>query len=435
MRARVTNHKGDETMRFSTVVASICTVLLLIGCAGQHGSLMKQAERSYQANDYEAALRATVRALKLKPDYEKAQNLVLTFFNAAVERRQNNIKVLEAAANKFKWDNIVAEYQGLIEINDLVKNLPPLVHKETKRPIIFDIKDYSNQLGKALENAADAHYQEGIRIAASADDVDTQKRAAKEFKMVERFVRGYKDAQSRYEKSRSAGMKRIAFIPFEDRSGKRLLYGSLSEAVTDAVISNLLGDPSAVEFLQLISRSELERVVQEQNLSLTGLIDEKSAQEIGNVLGVHEIVTGQINQIIYSRPQTITSRYSNKATIRERRGTYIDNEGKERPRYVDVPVSAMVTKYQRKGSAAISGSYKIINVRTAQITQSTSFSPKHVFEVAWGTFSGDKRALSSESERLCLRSEPFTPSEQEMVQEAQKKLVGELSSAIKKYAR
>ena len=54
-------------MRFSTIV--ICTVMLFIGCAGQHGAWMKLAENSYQANDYEAALEAAVRALKLKPDF------------------------------------------------------------------------------------------------------------------------------------------------------------------------------------------------------------------------------------------------------------------------------------------------------------------------------------------------------------------------------
>ena len=426
-------------MRFSTIV--ICTVLFLIGCAGQHGAWMKLAEKNYQTNDYEAALEATVRSLKLKPDYEKAQNLVLIFFNAAVEKRENYIKALNAATAKFKWDNIVVEYLMLIEINNLVKNLPPLVHKQTKQPITFDIKDYSNQLGKALENAAEAHYQEGIRIADSADDVDTQKRAAKEFKMVERFVQGYKDAQSRYEKSRSAGIKRVAIIPFEDKSGNRrqlygtLSYGAISEAVTDAVVSNILGDPSAVEFLQLISRDEVERVLNEQNLSLTGILDEGTAQNIGEILGVHEIVTGQINQIIYSAPQTITSRYSDKATISKRQGTYIDEKGKEQSRYVEIPVSAMVIKYQRRSSAAISGSYKIINVRTAQIMQSNAFSPKYVFEAVWGKCTGDEDALSSESARLCSMSEPFTPSQQEMVLEAQKILTYELSSAIKKYAR
>ena len=187
--------------------------------------------------------------------------------------------------------------------------------------------------------------------------------------------------------------------------------------------------------MQLISRDEVERVLNEQNLSLTGILDEGTAQNIGEILGVHEIVTGQINQIIYSAPQTRTSRYRENSKIRVRRGTYIDEKGKEQPRYVDVPVSAIVTKYQRQGSAAISGSYKIINVRTAQIMQSNAFSPKYVFEGVWGRFDGDKRALDRESERLCSMDEPFTPSQQEMVLEAQKKLISELSLAIKNYAR
>ena len=129
------------------------------------------------------------------------------------------------------------------------------------------------------------------------------------------------------------------------------------------------------------------------------------------------------------------SSYRKEVKISVQRGTYIDEEGKEQPRYVDVPVSAKVFRYRRMSSAAISGSYKIINVRTAQIMHSNAFSPKYIFEGVWGKMEGDKRALDRESERLCSMDEPFTPSQQEMVLEAQKKLISELSSALKNYAR
>ena len=76
-----------------------------------------------------------------------------------------SISTLEGTSDKFRWDQIVAEYKGLVEINALVKNLPPLIHKKTKQRITFDTRDYTNELAEASNNAAEAHYQEGILIA------------------------------------------------------------------------------------------------------------------------------------------------------------------------------------------------------------------------------------------------------------------------------
>ena len=198
-----------KNLLFPSFLTGLRIVLLLLcitGCAGKHGKLMESAQASYRVNDYEAALRDAVMALKHKPDYEKAQNFAPTFFKAAVEARQNKIKNLQASSNKFRWDGLVAEYKGLIEINGLVKSLPPLIHKKTKQRITFETADYSTPLRQASESAAEVHYQEGVRIADSGSDVETQKRAAKEFKTAQEFVPGYKDAGIRYDQSRQAGI-------------------------------------------------------------------------------------------------------------------------------------------------------------------------------------------------------------------------------------
>ena len=143
-------------MKNLSILTLMCVSLFLTGCASKHGNLMKSAQANYQTNQYEAALHDAVAALRLKPNYDKAQDFVVTFFNAAVEVRKNKIKTLEATSNRFKWDGIVVEYNGLIEINNLVRNLPPtaLVHKKTKQRITFERKDYMDQFSEASEKAA-----------------------------------------------------------------------------------------------------------------------------------------------------------------------------------------------------------------------------------------------------------------------------------------
>lgn len=424
---------------FLTLLSAIFAAVCLTGCAGQAGKLMNSAQANYQANDYEAALRDTVMALKHKPNYEKAQNFVPTFFNAAVEARQRKLKTLESTSDKFRWDGIVAEYKGLVEINSLVKNLPPLIHKKTKQRITFDTRDYTSELADASNNAAEAHYQEGIRIADSGSDIETQKRAAKEFKAVEEFVPGYKDARTRYQQARSAGVKRIAILTFEDKSGKSHKYGALSDTITDEIISAVLKDASAREFLEIISRDQLNRIMAEQNLGFTGRFDEKTVAGIGEVAGVHELVIGQITNIFYTEPNPESSTYNRKRTVRKQTGTerYVDKNGntKTRPKYSDVPISARVTHYQVASDATIVGSYKILDVKTAAIKDVKNFDIKQEFAAQWATFSGDQNALHDVDITLYNKGKKDPPTEEQMVFDAANKLAGELANALKAYAR
>lgn len=429
-----------KNLRVLTVLTLMCTVLLT-GCATKHGDLMKSAQLHYQSNDYEAALNDAVAALKLKPDYDKAQDFVVTFFNGAVEVRENKINSLEATPSKFKYDGIVAEYKGLIEINNLVKNLPPtaLVHKKTKQRLVFNIKDYTLQLNAASEKAAEVHYQEGILIAASGNDVDTQKMAAKEFKKAGEYVLGYKDSSIRYEESRRAGVKKMAILPFEDKSGKAHLYGALSETITDLIIDSVINDPSAREFLDLVSRDQLERVMEEQHLGLTGLVDAQTAASLGQVLGVHEIVVGKITDILHVGARTRTKQIPQSGTIRVASGTetYTDSSGKVRTRtkYVDKKVSATVTHHMRESSASITGSYQILDAQTAVIKTSGRFSEKSEFKAEWGTHTGDKAALDRTYTALCNVEEQFAPTDDEMVRELAEKLSNQLAEHFKAYAR
>lgn len=413
--------------------------LYLTGCAGKAGKMMDSAQASYQANDYESALRDSVNALREKPNYERAQNFVTTFFNAAVDARKSSIKSLETSPDKFRWDQIVVDYKALIQINTSVKNLPPLIHKKTKQRITFNTQDYSNELNKASEQAAEAHYQEGLQIAASGSDVETQKRAAKEFKRVEEFVRGYKDVVSQYAKARSAGVKKMAILTFEDKSGKARRYGSLDEIITDEIMSAVLNDSSAIEFLEIISRDQLEQIMAEQNLGFTGRFDENTVAGIGNVEGVHELVVGQITAIIYTPPRRNKENWVSDATIRVKTGTerYVDKNGKTqtRDKYSDRKISANVIHHKVESSVKIVGSYKIIDVKTGQLKGSQNFDKLHEFKADWARFTGDKGALSRNDKILAAKKEQAPPVEDQMALDAAKILATELADNLKEYAR
>ncbi|MDE0010353.1 MAG: hypothetical protein OXU36_04375 [Candidatus Poribacteria bacterium] len=320
---------------------------------------MESAQANYRVNDYEAALRDAVMALKHKPDYEKAQNFAPTFFNAVVEVRQRKIKTLESSSDKFRWDGLVAEYKGLIEINALVKSLPPLIHKKTKQRITFETQDYSVPLRQVSEQAAEAHYQEGIRIADSGSDVETQKRAAKEFKAAQGFVPGYKNADDRYEQAKSAGVKRMAIFTFESADEDAYKYGGLLETITDDIIASVLNNDDAREFLDIISQEEVEAIMAERHFGFSERFDDTIFAGIGQAAGVHELVIGKITRLSYAPARTKSKSISRKRMLKIPAGKYVDEKGRTRTRYTDKRISATFTHYTIESSVTLTGSYKI----------------------------------------------------------------------------
>lgn len=424
-----------KNLFFPSFLIVVFALLWLTGCAGKHGKLMESAQASYRVNDYEAALRDTVMALKHKPDYEKAQNFAPTFFNAAVEVRQRKIKTLESSSNKFRWDGLVAEYKGLIEINGLVKSLPPLIHKKTKQRITFETQDYSVPLRQASEQAAETHYQEGIQIADSAEDAETQKRAAKEFKKVQEFVPAYKDAAIRYEQARSAGVKRMAIFTFEDESNKAHQYGGLLNTITDNIIANVLNNDDAREFLDIISREEVEAIMAEQNFGFSERFDNTTFAGIGQVAGVHELVIGKITRLTYTPARTKNKPFSRKRTLKIPAGEYVDEKGRTRTRYTDKKISATFTHHTIESSVTLTGSYQIIDVKTAKVNKFENFTIKHDFSAEWGSSRGDEDALERVDKQLILRGEQEAPLEENMVFDAGEKLSTKLSEKLIAYAR
>ncbi|MBC8421028.1 MAG: hypothetical protein H8E10_20825 [Desulfobacterales bacterium] len=411
-------------------------LLVIFGCAAltQYGKLEKSARQYYIRGSYDMAVFDCARALKINPNYEKAQLLIQDAFRAAVNSHENKLAELKPSKAKFKWDDIVSEYEALIQLNKVVKELPTLRVKKTKEVIKFEITDYSENLAEAKTNAAEAHYQEGL-VLSEKEGVDIQKQAAKEFKAAMVFISEYKDAGTLYERARTAGIKRMAIIPFEDKSGKGRKYGDLSGMIVDDIVSDVMNDPSAMEFLEIISRDQLELVMQEQALGQTGILDEKSAVELARILGVHEILTGKMTQIIYTPSNTVSKnvRQESKVVVGEEK--YKDSKGKTRTRNVYGNVNATATIYTRTTSAKIAGSYKMIDVKTAKLKKSASFTGNSNFKHEWATFRGDERALDRDVSRLASESEKPAPVEEEMVNGAAKNLARSLSMTLKEYAR
>src|SRR6185436_13560066 len=102
----------------------------------------------------------------------------------------------------------------------------------------------------------------------------------------QREVQAAADAVS--EKLAAAGKRSVAVVDFTDLQGEPTELGRfLAEEISVALVSS--SRP-----LEVVDRTHLKVLVQENKLSATGLIDPATAKKLGQIAGVDALVTGTL---------------------------------------------------------------------------------------------------------------------------------------------
>jgi len=409
--------------------------IFMAGCSlfTKHGKLTKLATEAFQKSDYDAAVKYATQALRIKPEYEDAQKVLVNSFPISIRDREKTIAGLGERTDLDSIELRVNEYKILIDISNSVKNLPPLLDDDTKQTITFNFKNYSESFTQSKQVAAEAFYKSGVKLGA-AGGINNSKSAAKAFKKSQYYIPQYKDTVALYEKFRLAGIKRIAILSFINKSGQNQ-YGAIGELVSDQITSTIMGTPEAMEFLNIISRSELEQSLQSNQISFSGTLNDSQVAKIGESLGLDEIIVGQITQINTSSPQQTVKEVNEKRNVIVGEEDYINKKGEKASRSVYGNVHARVKVTRMNANAKITGSYKIINVKTAQLIKTGSFSEAYDYNHKWASYTGDERALSSRS-NVMIKNEPgIAPSNGDRVNLAAKQLVSSMSNKIIAYTK
>ncbi len=84
---------------------------------------------------------------------------------------------------------------------------------------------------------------------------------------------------------------RIAVLPFQNNANENMAF--MSQGLSDMFITSFSQDPS----ITVIERSRIQTLMSEMELSLTGIVDESSAIELGKLLGANKMVMGSFMQL------------------------------------------------------------------------------------------------------------------------------------------
>lgn len=83
-------------------------------------------------------------------------------------------------------------------------------------------------------------------------------------------------------------VRRIAVLPFKSPLGHPTVGENVAEMLTTEMMST--------GYFKVIERSELQKILEEQRLGLSGIIDDETAQQVGRILGVEGIVIGTVGE-------------------------------------------------------------------------------------------------------------------------------------------
>lgn len=403
--------------------------------------LATQANKQAKNGHYLVSALYALQSLRLKPaKNKKAQQVLATSFPSAISGEEMRIEQLKASSEQFTGDitvtertRIVEKYDSLILMHEQYKLLPPTALEAKKVNIKFEDRDYhpirqeaTEKLAQGKKDAADMHYRSGVALR-EVGGIDQNKTAAVEFKWAMKYIPGYEDAQLQYDEAQVAGTKRIAIIPFADKSGSG--FGAIGERISDKIRDQVTHKQSAMEFTEFIPQNEIAQAFQVNSWDINGAITISNAIEIGKKLNVHEIWIGQITQAVSDGPTYTHTDLTVSGQVVVGTEKYTNSKGKVKTRNVYAERTARVRDHEKTKSVRVNGAYQVINILQEQASEREAFTKKVSASHAWREYVAGERKVSGR-----LGSDQQLSSHSDMLNQALDQISATLGKIIEKEA-
>jgi tetratricopeptide (TPR) repeat protein len=265
--------------------------------------------------------------------------------------------------------------KGKLDNGDFVEAIADLkTCLEFKSPY----KDADALIDQALEaktvSDAERFYQSGMNKLESQD----YRGAYYDFGKCLSYKNPFKDAVDMQAEALKKGKVRIGIFEFSNDTKASGANGALySYVVTYAVNYES-------PFIEIVDRDNLQRLLEEQKLGMSGVVDESTASEAGKVLGLNYVVLGRLINVT----QTGGDVSAQKVNVYELYPTK-NSEGVQIMR--GKPVT--YTRYEGSKTLTFEAAYQVISVETSEIVHSDIVSSNESDQVRYATYNGDPKKL------------------------------------------
>jgi tetratricopeptide (TPR) repeat protein len=222
-------------------------------------------------------------------------------------------------------------------------------------------------------------YAEGVR----ALELERFREAHEKFDLVMERKREYKDTRELDQMALDAGRFTLAVMPFDNATGKQGAETKAQAYVLQSLTG--MGDP----FLKVVDRADLDHILEEQRLGLTGVIDEETATEVGELLGADAILRGTV--------LSHTTQAGQKRTLtREGYESYrVKQYNRSTQKYFYETKYKPVTYQEttQRNSARVTYQYRVVSLKTGEILASDIIEKEVVSEAHFITYGGNIETL------------------------------------------
>jgi hypothetical protein len=293
-----------------TLVLALFAAVLVAGCAGPN-KLAEKSQQKLSDGDVWKAWQLATRALDREPMNPRAREAATAAARVIAEDWQRRIHAFAAE------DSLRAAEQ-VLAFSEFRSNAVNYTNVEI--PAAWAAEE------RTLRQAAARHYYRQGKATAAAS---RPKAAFANFHECERYVIAYRDAQQLADAAYERALTRVAVLPFAS-AGSGLPGREVSERWRDALAKEMA--PPSARFTRILGS---DAVTSRMTVSQLSGLSRDEALKLGRKSGAQRIVWGTLGPV---RSETSLQFFRDRVA---RRVVEKDAEGRERVRWVEVPIEVV----------------------------------------------------------------------------------------------
>lgn len=345
------------------------------------------SQKMLDRGQYDRAIDKAAEKLQKKPGDSEELAVLKEAYELANMFDRERIEYLELEENDQNWIEISELYEQLNRRQNKIRRLPTRVRNQ------FTFVNYDQAIVDSRSAAADVSYRRGIEYMEMGNKKN-HRLSWVEFTRAAEIYPGYRDVDLKIDETRNLGLNHTLLI-VENNSGVM---------VPDYFKTEL----SKIALRDLNTRWLSFDTFENENITYDHLL----VLNISEIVFSPESVERQIIRETKEVQDGMKYEYDSDGNVKK------DSLGNDIrvPNFVNV--SAEVTDVLQQKSAFVGGSLDIFELESDQLLQTENLSVEWVFENRYGTVSGDKRALSEESEKIIGGREMPFPSNEQLVMDS-----------------
>lgn len=194
----------------------------------------------------------------------------------------------------------------------------------------------------------------------------------------------YKDAKALQDEALDKGQYAIAVLPFSGADKSKDAVASRVQAYAITALTEV-NDP----FLRVVDRENIDRILQEQRMGMSGVVDENSAVQAGKLLGAQAVLMGTVMDY---REVPGTLRRSTKDGFESYKVRQQNPETQEYY-YVTKYKPVKYLEYYQENKVVVSFSYKLVSLETGEVLLSKVVDKETGDHIYYASYDGNKESL------------------------------------------